>query len=84
MRWVICVEVVLLILSSVAFLASFFGGLGVMIDLNEEWRFIAVLEANPNRHLGYMRDAFFYLITFLTISMFLTSEPKNLMQREES
>jgi len=55
------VEVGLLILA-LAFIVSFFLGLGVHIDLNEYWRFIAILEANPNYYLGSMRDAFLYLI----------------------
>ena len=55
------VEVSLLVLS-VAFVVSFFGGLNVTIDLSEYWRLVAILEANPNRYLGYVRDAFLYLI----------------------
>ncbi len=55
------VEVSMLILS-VAFVVSFFGGLNVTIDLSEYWRLVAILEANPNRYLGYVRDALLYLI----------------------
>jgi len=55
------VEVSMLVLS-VAFVVSFFGGLNVTIDLSEYWRLVAILEANPNRYLGYVRDAFLYLI----------------------
>lgn len=55
------VEVGLLILS-LAFVVSFFGGLNVTIDLSEYWRLVAILEANPNRYLAYMRDALLYLI----------------------
>ena len=54
------VEVGLLILS-LAFVVSFFGGLGIGIDLHE-FRIIAILEANPNRYFEYMRDAFLFLI----------------------
>lgn len=55
------VEVGLLILS-LAFIVSFWSGLGVGIDLGEYWRFIGIVEANPNRYLDYMRDAFLFFI----------------------
>lgn len=55
------VEVGLLILS-VAFVVSFFCGLCVTIDLGENWRLIAILEANPHRYLSYAQNAFLYLI----------------------
>jgi len=54
------VEVGLFILS-LAFVVSFFGGLGIGIDLSE-FRIIAILEANPNRYLEYMRETFLFLI----------------------
>jgi hypothetical protein len=54
------VEVGLLILS-LAFVVSFWGGLGVGIDLGE-FRIIPILEANPNRYFEYMRDAFLFCI----------------------
>jgi len=54
------VEVGLLILS-LAFVVSFFGGLGIGIDLGE-YRIIYILEANPNRYILYMRDAFLSIL----------------------
>jgi hypothetical protein len=45
-----------------AFVLSFWGGLGIDIDLGEHWRLIAILEANPNRYLDYVRDAFLFCI----------------------
>lgn len=54
------VEVGLLILS-LAFVASFFGGLGVTIDLGEH-RIVYLLEANPHRFWDYVRDVFLFLI----------------------
>lgn len=54
------VEVGLLILS-LAFVVSFFGGLGIGIDLGEQ-RIIYILEANPDRYILYMRDAFLFCI----------------------
>jgi len=54
------VEVGLLILS-LAFVVSFWGGLGVGIDLGE-YRIIPILEANPNCYFEYMRDAFLFFI----------------------
>jgi hypothetical protein len=56
MRWP--VEVGLLILS-LAFVVSFFGGVG--IDL-AEYRIIDILEANPGRYIEYMLDAFLYYV----------------------
>lgn len=53
------VEVGSLILA-VAFPVSFFLGLNVTLDLS--WRIVVILEANPHRYLGYIRDAFLYLI----------------------
>ena len=55
------VEVGLLVLS-LAFVVSFFGGLGVGIDLSEYWRLVAILEANPQRYLEYIRDSVLFLI----------------------
>jgi len=55
------VEVGLLILT-LAFVASFFGGLGIGIDLGEWHRIISILEANPNRYLEYMRDTLFFCV----------------------
>ncbi|MEA2089271.1 MAG: hypothetical protein U9O89_00715 [Thermoproteota archaeon] len=40
---------------------SFFLGLNVTLDLS--WRIVVTLEANPHRYLGYIRDAFLYLIS---------------------
>ena len=54
------VEVGLLILS-LAFVVSFFGGLGIGIDLGE-YRIIYILEANPDRYILYMRDAFLSIL----------------------
>jgi len=61
------VEVGLLILS-LAFVVSFFGGLGVGIDLGE-CRIIPILEANPHRYILYMRDAFLYSILPLSVGL---------------
>ena len=61
------VEVGLLILS-LAFVVSFFGGLGIGIDLGE-YRIIPILEANPHRYTQYMLDAFLYLILPLTVGL---------------
>jgi hypothetical protein len=44
-----------------AFAASFWGGLGIGIDLAEH-RIIYILKANPNRYFEYMRDAFLFCI----------------------
>ncbi len=54
------VEVGLLILS-LAFVVSFFGGLGIAIDLGE-YRIIYILEADPDRCILYMRDAFLSIL----------------------
>jgi hypothetical protein len=54
------VEVGLPILS-LAFVVSFFGGLGIGIDLGE-YRIIYILEANPDRYILYMRDAFLSIL----------------------
>jgi len=54
------VEVGLFILS-LAFVVSFFGGLGIGIDLGE-YRIIYILGANPDRYIEYMLEAFLYLI----------------------
>jgi hypothetical protein len=54
-----CVEVGSLILA-VALPVSFYLGLNVTLDLSG--RIIDILEANPHRYLGYIRDAFVYLI----------------------
>ncbi len=54
------VEVGLLILS-LAFAVSFFGGLGLAIDLGEH-RIVYLLEANPHRYWDYIRDAFLFQI----------------------
>jgi len=40
---------------------SFFGGLGIAIDLGEH-RIRYILEANPHRYILYMLNAFLYLI----------------------
>jgi len=61
------VEVGLLFLS-LAFVVSFFGGLGIGIDLGE-YRIIPTLEANPDRYIEYMLDAFLYLILPLTVGL---------------
>jgi len=61
------VEVGLLILS-LAFVVSFFGGLGIAIDLGEH-RIIPILEANPHRYLECMRDAFLFCILPLTVGL---------------
>jgi hypothetical protein len=55
------VELGLLILS-LAFAVSFFGGLTAIIDFGEYWRLIAILEGNPHRYIEYMLNAFLYLI----------------------
>jgi len=44
-----------------AFIVSFWGGLGIGIDLAEH-RIIYILDANPNRYFEYMRDAFLFYI----------------------
>jgi len=62
------VEVGLLILT-LAFVVSFFGGLGIAIDLSEWGRIIHILEANPDRYILYMRDAFLYLILPLAVGL---------------
>ena len=54
------VEVGLLILVF-AFVVSFWGSLGISIDLGEQ-RIIPLLEANPDRYLEYMRDMFLFCI----------------------
>jgi hypothetical protein len=54
------VQVGLLILA-LAFVVSFWGNLGIGIDLAEH-RIIYILEANPNRYLEYMRDVFLFCI----------------------
>ena len=54
------VEVGLLVLS-LAFVVSFFGGLGIAIDLGE-YRIIYILEANPDRYILYMRNAFLSIL----------------------
>jgi len=54
------VELGLLILS-LAFAVSFFGGLGIGIDLGV-YRIIYILGANPDRYIEYMLEAFLYLI----------------------
>jgi len=61
------VEIGLLVLS-LAFVMSFFGGLGIGIDLGEH-RIIYILEANPDRYVLYMRDAFLYLILPLAVGL---------------
>ena len=61
------VEVGLLILS-LAFVVSFFGGLGIGIDLGEQ-RIIYILEANPDRYILYMGDAFLFCILPLTVGL---------------
>jgi len=61
------VEVGLLVLS-LAFVVSFFGGLGIAIDLGEH-RIIPILEANPHRYLDYMRDAILFLILPLAVGL---------------
>lgn len=55
------VEAGLLILS-ITFVVFLFGGLNVRVGLGETWRLIAILEANPHRHLAYIRDAFLYFV----------------------
>jgi hypothetical protein len=62
------VEVGLLILS-LAFVVSFFGGLGIAIDLSEWGRIIHILEANPDRYIRYMRDAFLFCILPLAVGL---------------
>jgi len=62
------VEVGLLLLPLV-FVVSFFGGLGIAIDLSEWGRIIHILEANPHRYIEYMLDAFLYLILPLTVCL---------------
>lgn len=44
-----------------AFIVSFWGNLGIGIDLAEH-RIIYILEANPSRYFEYMRDAFLFCI----------------------
>jgi len=61
------VEVGLLILS-LAFVVSFFGSLGIGIDLGEH-RIIPILEANPYRYTEYMLDAFLFLILPLAVGL---------------
>lgn len=60
MRWV-SVEVGLLILS-VAFVVSFFGGLNVSVGLSDYSDLIVILEANPNRYWSYIQEAVIFLI----------------------
>ena len=54
------VEVCLLILFLV-FVVSFWGSLGIGIDLAEH-RITAILEADSNRYFEYMRDVFLFCI----------------------
>jgi hypothetical protein len=55
------VEIGLLILA-LAFVVSFWGGLGVGIVLGESHRLIPILEDNPNSYLKYVQDAFLFYI----------------------
>jgi hypothetical protein len=50
-----------LLFLSLAFAVSFFGGLGIGIDLGE-YHIIPILGANPDRYIEYMLEAFLYLI----------------------
>jgi len=54
------VEVGLFILT-LAFIVSFWGGLGINIDLGEQ-RIVFSLEANPDHYWYYIRDVFLFLI----------------------
>jgi len=59
MKRIFGVDVGLLILS-LAFIFSFFGGLNVTLDLGD--RLVGILQANTNQYWNYVRDALLYLV----------------------